>query len=292
MEDKVEKKLRGLSKRLVDLIPEVDSPQGVYNHLVPLMERQKDYFQMQSPSFILKLVFYIYSLRKTNDYSLAPKMLDKVFLANFIVTENEFFEESCNQCGGNGTIPCEYCDGTGEVECNNCNGTGKELCPDCDGAGEIYSSEEEGGSVCNTCQGGGEVECYACNGDTNVSCQSCGGKGEQNCYNCDGSGEVQTEYLVYQIYTICSWNKNLKDRCELREDTTTPVISEDAFNGLRKNFILLNSSEQESEFNFPLTNNMLYCFEFESSVSETSLLFTKRMGLSTGFQPTSFYTKS
>ena len=67
MEYKAEKKLRSLAKKLEGLI-HGNTPKLVYDGLVDVMVSQKDYFKMHDVDFLVKLIFYIYSFKKTGDF--------------------------------------------------------------------------------------------------------------------------------------------------------------------------------------------------------------------------------
>lgn len=149
---------------------------------------------------------------------------------------------TCETCGGTGTVPCtcdngylecDNCDGDGNIECNTCDGSGQEDCDACDGEGSTDCEECDGegnGADCDTCNGTGETftECEDCDGkgiveidnpqlsiDGNpdgkikVKCKACNGAGKldvEECTDCDGKGKLPCVY--------CSGGKNECYKCE------------------------------------------------------------------------------
>jgi hypothetical protein len=79
------------------------------------------------------------------------------------------YTETCNKCGGDGTVICETCNGSGK--CWICGGDG------------IIDYAPPGSQWCAACYGTGR--CYTCGGLGNHTCASCGGSG----------------VLVYWMYT-------------------------------------------------------------------------------------------
>ena len=73
-------KIKRLAKNITELLINTSTPQDTYFSLVQLMMKQKDYFQHMLPENIVKLVFYCYSLGKTNSYTLGDKMLNKIII--------------------------------------------------------------------------------------------------------------------------------------------------------------------------------------------------------------------
>lgn len=45
--------------------------------------------------------------------------------------------ETCDNCGGEGTLDCDNCGGDGQDSCYNCSGRGYEDCEECDATGQI-----------------------------------------------------------------------------------------------------------------------------------------------------------
>ena len=104
--------------------------------------------------------------------------------------------QSCNRCGGSGTIreECQSCHGSGKSGCNYCNGgykmctvcmkEGSFECGTCDGTGKVGEDDDN----CPDCGGRGRIICSRCSGDGVVMCDSCSGTGGAECYNCHGHG--------------------------------------------------------------------------------------------------------
>ena len=53
-------KIKKLAKNIVDLVPDPDSLQDLYDNLVHIMNKQSDYFRLISPENQIKLLFYIW----------------------------------------------------------------------------------------------------------------------------------------------------------------------------------------------------------------------------------------
>jgi len=259
MEYSAEKKLRSLAKKLEELIPDGSTPQNVYDSLRQVMISQRDYFRLHDTQFILRLVLYIYSLKKTGDFILGQNMFEHLFFASLFSTNNQNYQESCYDCGGDGYINCDDCDGGGTVTCTNCDGEGDEPCPDCDGTGETYDDDEHE-VKCDNCEGSGVVTCYTCDGEGTEGCQSCASDGTVRCDDCDGNGEIDTDEIVYDVYYMCSWNEDFYNRCEMKENTDEPTLSNSEFFKLEKDSIILKYYEDHSEISVELYDDVFYCF--------------------------------
>jgi len=266
MEIKYEKKLRSLAKKLEEIV-DGGTPQLIYDNLVPLMKSQSEYFKMHDKDFLVNLVFYIFSYKKTGNFDLGQKMINNLFFVNLFQPTNEYFSDTCYSCGGNGDYECDTCYGSGEEDCHNCDGVGKVDCDDCGGTGELEDddaeSEEEVYHTCSFCAGTGQVECDACDGYKTEQCHNCNGNGRLSCDECDGTGEVETDELNYYVYEICSWSKNIYNRCELRMNTDEPTFSEEEFNELKKDFLILHSYEEHDNLIDDLETDMFYCFSLD-----------------------------
>lgn len=104
----------------------------------------------------------------------------------------DYVDETCSDCGGNGDYECSTCGGSGNVDCNECDGDG----------------EDSEGDTCETCQGGGHLEC-----------DECSGRGTEDCYNCGGTGEVEDDSRMEgsQSYYL-SYNQKIYEKLELLND--------------------------------------------------------------------------
>ena len=240
------KQLYNLSKKISGLINNYETPQDVYTELTYISNSQKDYFNILGPENMIKLVFYIFSLKTTNDFILGKKLLDNISFAELIITENKLHTYSCNICGGEGTVPCDSCDEVGYIECDYCDGSG------------IHDGED----------------CDNCGGDGDYICQDCYGRGNLECYECDGIGEIVSEdEIIFDRYFILTWNDKLKNIFELRENTPEPSISEETFIDHERDIITLHISDyQHGELE--LIENNFYCVHLSDT---PKLKFTPRM---------------
>ena len=198
------------------------TPQKTFDMFYETYHQQHEYFSRFNSSDLIKLIFYIYSYKETGDMKLADKMLNNLAFASLFYTSGNYHHETCDNCNGDGYERCYDCNGSGQVDCDTCGGTG-----------------DDGTEPCYDCQGSGEV-----------TCDNCGGNGDVNCSYCDSEGEVETDRLEVNHYQICTWNNNIKNRCELEEGTKEPAMSEYDFDRLRGEYIVLS----ESELNLELRN--------------------------------------
>jgi hypothetical protein len=220
-------KIKRLSNNLSEIIPDHDTIQDLYLELRNLMVKQKDYFSNLSPETIVKVLFYIWSIKKTGNFNLGDKLLNKILFATLITTEGNYHREECETCDGAGEQYCSYCDGSGNVECDNCGGDGVITCSECDGVGRVD---------CNRCYNGYE-----------------------NCSECDGQGEIKTDEFEYSNYFIVTWNNFIKDRCELTEGTPESAFSEYEFDKLRDEYVVLYQVEEHAELRDFVEINEVYC---------------------------------
>ena len=251
-------KIKRLAKNVSELIPNTDSLQETYDLLTAFMEKQKDYFSNLSPDNIIKLLFYVWSYKETNNSKLGDELLNKIAFAVLFTTEGNHHVTECGYCGGDGEHECSECDGSGYVPCEQCDGTGDVECEECGGDGQI------GDEDCEECDGKGENTCSDCGGNGEVSCGSCSW-GKETCSECEGSGEIQTDEFDYETYFIVTWNKSIKDRCEITEEDTDITMSEYDFDRLRDNFVKLSISENHSELAKWVGENEMYCLYYSDS---------------------------
>lgn len=264
MEIKNEKKLIRLSTNLEELV-KGSSPQVIYDNLVVLMKSQQDYFDSFNEDLLLSLVFFIYSYKKTKEFDLARKMISNLFFVKLLSTEKEKHQTECPVCYGDGDFDCNYCDGSGQQNCNGCDGTGEQECTNCDGSGEIEGDDEEF-YPCPDCQGKGEYTCSDCQGDGTESCDECYGSGRESCQECGGGGEVDSEEDMYEILSVCSWNKNVFSKCESKFNTTEPAFSYSEFGNSKNNLIVLHKSEEHDELIDEVDADDYYCFYLEKDI--------------------------
>ena len=228
-------KLKRLAVKVVDLLPsEMSSLQDCYDEFRELYKAQKDYWSRFRPEDLIKLVFYLYSYNKTKDFKLSDKQLNNLAFISLFTTEGNHHHEECDYCLG-GEARCDTCDRTGEISCEACDGTG-----------------EIDGEECDNCGGYGEISCHECGGDGEVSCEDCG-----------GDGTVETDKFEIFHYYICTWDKYIKDSCELREGSLEPALSEYEFDRLRDDYIILYPEEKVSELKDSVEENEMYCTSYE-----------------------------
>jgi len=258
----MDEKLKKLSTKIVGLFSEdFKSPQDCYDRFRNVYKQQFDYFQNFEPSNILKLVLYIYSLKNTGNFKLAENILNKSGFASLFIMEPDYYKDTCDDCGGDGSFRCDYCAGDGHIDDATCDGSGTVSCETCGGDGQV---EERGEKVeCDECGGSGEVTCDECGGSGNEECSHCDGAGYENCQTCDGTAEVETNEHSYQYYVIITWNSFIKNKCELESGTMTPALSEYDFDRLRDEYIVLGYDEEHSEFRSAVLPNDVYCANYE-----------------------------
>lgn len=259
-------KLKKLSIKVEGLIDNGETPQLIYDDLTRIARKQKDYFTHLGPDNLIKLVFYIYSIKNTNNFDLGDKMINNLMFIKLIDTEGNRTVNSCDECGGDGYIRCEECGGNGTVDCSKCNGNGEHDCTYCDGDGEVDGVE------CDECEGSGEERCEECRGDGSVDCNYCS-NGESYCSECDGKGEITSDSdFDFYIKSIVTWNRGIASVCELREDEGVPAMSEYDFDRLRDEYILLFN--EESSLPLDINENEMYCIE---TTTEPELRFLNVM---------------
>ncbi len=260
MDYKLEIKLRKLAKKLEEIVSG-NTVQSVYDNLRVLMKSQSDYFERFNAISVLKLTIYIYSLKKTRGFESAEHMIENLFFASLFASSNENYLDTCDYCDS-GMVECNSCDGSGSQECSQCDGEGDVTCDECDGDGEIPSDDEEEEDYvkCDECNGKGTTSCWNCAGDGTVDCGDCEGYGRDYCDTCNGNGEVETDDLVYNIYEICSWDKELYNILELKENEDEPALDDDEFSKYRTSSIILNESEEHNEFAIDLEPDAFYCY--------------------------------
>lgn len=104
----------------------------------------------------------------------------------FIMMDTGGDSDTCSSCDGTGYEDydddnCRVCSGNGDVDCPNCRGGGEEICQSCDGDGQL---------PCNTCHGDCDIDCRKCNGTGDLNCEKCNGDGYWKCKTCSGEGNM------------------------------------------------------------------------------------------------------
>lgn len=256
-------KFQRLAIKMVDLFPtkHFESPQECFDKFKIIWKQQYDYLNNFDASSILKLILYIYSYKNTGNFKLSDNILNKLGLISLFITQGEIYQEECPSCNGNGEHSCGYCDGDGVVPCENCESRGEVECSSCDGEGVTYQHGES--EECEECQGTGKETCSDCGGEGSTTCDNCGGSGNESCDDCGGTAEVDTQEKVFTYYVIATWNKFIKDTCELNVGTTEPALSEYDFDRLRDDYIIIGYDESHKEFRRWVQSNEVYCTFYE-----------------------------
>ena len=264
-------KLKKLAVNLSELISKSETPQEVYNGLIPLMQKQSDYFKYLGPDNVVKLTLYIYSFKTTGKFNEGDTMISSLGFANLITTEGTEYVKECESCDGGGELDCEYCD-RGEIQCDTCEGTGEIMCPECDGDGrEMGDGEWED---CEACNGSGNISCEECSGEGVLQCDNCN-DGKNECWDCSGEGEVETSQLKYDAYLVVTWNRDINRDFSLNENSKYPALSEYEFDRLRDEYIVLTYEDDgHAEFQDWVKINEVYCTFYSD---EPKLNLTEKM---------------
>lgn len=266
MDDKIKK----LASNLSEILPDPKEPQDVWDSLRVLMNEQKAYFEKIPPENIIKVIFYIWSLKETGNFKLGEKMLNQISFALIFGHEGNYHRETCGDCDGEGDVDCYECS-AGKVSCEQCDGDGIETCSECGGSGEI---EDDGETLtCPECGGESDVECDNCGGDGEVDCPSCN-YGRLTCDTCDGNGEVDTDEFEYYKHFIVTWDSFIKNRCEITEEDTDITMSEYEFDRRRAQYITLGIFEAHIEFEDWVLENEMYCAYYGDN---PGLMYTSSM---------------
>jgi hypothetical protein len=271
----MDEKIKKTATKLQGLVKHYDDPGEVYYDVRKIAESQSDYFQYLGPDNVIKLTLYIYSLKKTGDLKLGEKMINNLSFIQLLVTNNEPSIKECKSCDGSGMERCERCKGSGLIECPTCDGDGEVSCEWCDD----YGMEE-----CEECNGSETMNCNSCAGSGEVYCPSCGGAEETVCETCGGEGEIVDEYeVVYEIYFIATWNKQIQDLCELRAETLEPVMSLTRFLRLSDEFLELIRWKNSGPLK--VDKDQMYCIHYSN---EPEMYLQKNMLI----RPTNRYIRN
>lgn len=251
----MDEKLKKLARKIEGLVDRTEPPQMVYDDLSVIAKRQRDYFTHLGPDNFIKLVFYIYSLKNTNNFDLGDKMINNLSFIQLIETEGNHTIKTCEECDGSGEVDCDNCDGNGHIECDKCEGSGEIDCRSCDGDGRQMGDGEW--EDCEDCEGSGEEGCPNCYGEGSSSCEYCS-DGKTECGTCEGHGDVQSETdYDYTLRSIVTWNKEISNVCELKEGENEPAMSEYDFDRLRDEYITLYIHENSEPLD--ILHNEMYC---------------------------------
>ena len=250
----MDERIKKVAQKLQKSIKNYDDVGFVYQGVRMIAMDQTDYFLHFGPDFLIKLTLYIYSLKKTGDLKLGEKMINNLSFIQLLVTDNEPSIKECKSCDGSGMERCERCKGSGLIECPTCDGDGEVSCEWCDD----YDMDE-----CEECNGSETINCNSCAGSGEVYCPSCGGAEETVCETCGGEGEIVDEYeVVYEIYFIATWNKQIQDLCELRAETLEPVMSLTRFLRLSDEFLELIRWKNSGPLK--VDKDQMYCIHYSN----------------------------
>jgi len=271
----MDERIKKVAQKLQKSIKNYDDVGFVYQGVRMIAMDQTDYFLHFGPDFLIKLTLYIYSLKKTGDLKLGEKMINNLSFIQLLVTDNEPSIKECKSCGGSGMEICDRCKGIGFIECPKCDGDGEVSCEWCDGD----DSEE-----CDECLGEETMNCDKCGGEGGIHCPTCKGESETVCETCGGEGEIVDEYeVVYEIYFIATWNKQIQDLCELRAETLEPVMSLTRFLRLSDEFLELIRWENSGPLK--VDKDQMYCIHYSN---EPEMYLQKNMLI----RPTNRYIRN
>ena len=271
----MDERIKKVAQKLQKSIKNYDDVGSVHQGVRIIARDQTDYFLHFGPDFLIKLTLYIYSLKKTGDLKLGEKMINNLSFIQLLVTDNEPSIKECKSCDGSGMETCERCKGSGLIECPKCEGDGEVSCEWCDGD----DSEE-----CDECLGEETMNCDKCGGEGGIRCPTCRGESETVCETCGGEGEIVDEYeVVYEIYFIATWNKQIQDLCELRAETLEPVMSLTRFLRLSDQFLELIRWENSGPLK--VDKDQMYCIHYSN---EPEMYLQKNMLI----RPTNRYIRN
>lgn len=260
----MDERIKKTASKLQDLVRHHDDVSEVYYDIRMISQSQSDYFLSLGPDNLIKLTIYVYSLKKTGNFELGEKMIDKLTFIQLLTTENKPAVKECESCDGMGETPCEICRGSGLIECSRCDGSGEVSCEWCD------EYDIEGG--CEECDGRETMDCNRCQGSGAVDCRACN-NGQKVCITCGGEGEVTSEDEVsYEVYFIATWNKQIIDLCELRAKTLEPVMSLTRFLPASSEYLELSRWEGSAPLN--IDRDQMYCIDYST---EPNLYLQKNM---------------
>jgi hypothetical protein len=284
-------------KKLASIISDEfsDNLRKIYGSVLTFQSENPDYFV---PTFTandtIKLVYYIYSLKKTDGFDFAEKIIPELQLAQFFdYNKVSVHQENCDNCDGDGNETCQYCDGNGQISCDSCEGEGEVDCNVCDGEGNTECSECEGegdieGETCDNCSGKGEVECDSCGASGRKTCGNCGGDGYESCDECNGNGSINCDYcdsdgqidtldFDYMINEYLIFDDDLIDGLYRDWQNNTPLGHTLEFKE-RPTVLLINSRWEYGQFDPSVKEYEKYCFNI--SPFNSTRLFYKRKGVS------------
>jgi len=283
-------------KKLASIISDEfsDNLTKIYGSVLTFQSEHPDYFlPTYTANDTIKLVYYIYSLKKTDGFDFAEKIIPELQLAQFFdYNKVSVHQENCDNCDGDGNVTCQYCDGNGQISCDSCEGEGEVDCNMCDGDGKTECSECDGegdieGETCDNCSGKGEVECDSCGASGRKTCGNCGGDGYESCDECNGNGSINCDYcdsdgqidtldFDYMINEYLIFDDDLIDGLYRDWQNNTPLGHTLEFKE-RPTVLLINSRWEYGQFDPSVKEYEKYCFNI--SPFNSTRLFYKRKGV-------------
>jgi hypothetical protein len=231
-----------------------------------MLKTSMDYFNRFSANDMLKLVIYIYSIKNFNNTTVGDKIIETAWVGNYLRYEEDDFEnETCDNCAGDGDIRCDNCDRDGNEECRTCSGSGSVFCESCGGDGE----DDEGGE-CDECNGTGEFTCDQCEGAGLITCRSCGGDVYERCLECEGDGSIETEKLNYTKTSFMTWDPILIESFRNSYELDKPIFIDSNFEDYKdeNKLLILNEESDSGKFFDFVEPDYEYCYFFDRFPSE------------------------
>lgn len=230
-----------------------------YTQFMDEVSQQREYFSLYTPEQLVKIPIYIYSKIETGGFEYGDGMVKNAWIGNiFEYGYDDYAEEECEYCKGDGIERCDKCDGTGTITCDTCDGDGTVSCGECDG----YGNDGEGGD-CSECNGRGRLKCDDCD-EGSQTCDKCGGDGSHECVECDGGGELITDRLKYINKTIIVWDKKLIDMFMNSYELERPTSKQNLLPFINESMMsYLDQHEDSAEFKTEVKADKIYCFYFE-----------------------------
>ncbi len=243
-------RLKNIARKLEGSFTKFDSLDDLYYRFRGLIKSQPDYFVHLGPDNLIKIVIYIYSYKTTKGFEMGDKAINNLSFAELLVTNNDNYLQPCKYCGADGDVTCNTCNGNLGITCETCDGEGEVPCDYCEPADE----------ECEECFGEKTVICPDCDGDGETRCPDCDQNGTIQCPECEGEGEVETDEVYCRFWLIATWDKDIKNTCELNVGTTKPIMSETDFLNMENEFIKLSSWDGHDFLN--VEPQKMYCINY------------------------------
>ena len=268
------KKIKKIALKLASSLKSNDFDE-LSRTIIKYTNDNKEYFSQFKPNEIVKMILYVYSVKKFGNIDIGDELIEKSYVgAYFSVDLEDFYSKECVVCAGSGYQTCSMCDSDGQVYCDECNANGKIECDECDGFGEI---DDE---TCDNCNGTGEIDCDNCGGDGKNTCNDCSGNGEINCEECDGSGQEETDENNFMIYSFITWDSSLVKDLFNSYELERPIIEQDddIINN-NETFFRTNIEESHSNFSSIVESEKKYCFNLSPLNESEGILLTSVGGI-------------